>query len=109
MNSNVILSSSVLDILFEKRNKKYGAYILRKFYPDRVKTSLLIMLGIVVIFSAFTFLPGRKIPIESPFDKSVYSMKQVDLPNDQEEKNRNTQSEKKSTTTIYFYFSYSER
>lgn len=61
MNSNKILSSDVLDILFEKRNKAYGAYMLRKLYPDRVKTSLGIMLLLAAIFSGFTFLPERKI------------------------------------------------
>jgi len=61
MNSNKILSSDVLDILFEKRNKAYGAYMLRKFYPNRVKTSLGIMLLLAAIFSGFTFLPEKKI------------------------------------------------
>jgi protein TonB len=60
MNSNSILTSDVLDILFENRNKNYGAYDLRKFYPNRIKTSLLIMLGMVTVLSAFTFLPDKK-------------------------------------------------
>lgn len=60
MNSNAILSSDVFDLLFENRNKKYGAYILRKFYPNRVKTSLYMMLGLAAMLSAFTFLPGKK-------------------------------------------------
>ena len=57
MNSEMILKTDILDILFEKRNKLYGAYTLRKFYPDRVKTSLLIMLGLVLIFCVFAFIP----------------------------------------------------
>ena len=61
MNSETILKSDLLDILFDKRNKTYGAYILRKFYPNRIKTSLLIMFGMVIVFSAFTFLPDKKI------------------------------------------------
>jgi periplasmic protein TonB len=61
MNSNSILTSDVLDILFENRNKNYGAYNLRKFYPNRVKTSLFIMLGLAIVFSAFTFLPEKKV------------------------------------------------
>lgn len=60
MNSNSILTSDVLDILFENRNKNYGAYDLRKFYPNRIKTSLLIMLGMATVLSAFTFLPDKK-------------------------------------------------
>lgn len=81
MNSNTILSSDVLDILFEKRNKNYGAYVLRKFYPDRVKTSLLIMLGFSVAFSAFTLLPKGHKP-EGPVweDGDILTTIPVDMP-----------------------------
>ena len=53
----MILKSDVLDILFENRNKLYGAYTLRKFYPERIKTSLFIMLGVVIAFCLFTVIP----------------------------------------------------
>ena len=36
MEANKILNSDVLDILFEGRNKEYGAYELRKFYNKRM-------------------------------------------------------------------------
>lgn len=61
MNSKAILSSDVLDILFENRNKEYGAYTLRKFYPNRIKASLLTMLGMAATVSAFTFLPDNSV------------------------------------------------
>jgi len=57
MNSELILRSDVLDMLFEKRNKNYGAYTLRKFYNNRLIKSIAIMLLTVIVFSAFTFLP----------------------------------------------------
>ncbi|MFT3680299.1 MAG: energy transducer TonB [Ferruginibacter sp.] len=50
MNTDIILKSDLLDILFDKRNKSYGAYTLRKFYSERVKTSLLIMLSAAGLF-----------------------------------------------------------
>jgi periplasmic protein TonB len=53
MNAEIILKSDVLDIIFQNRNKLYGAYALRKFYPERIKTSLLIMLGVVIAFCVF--------------------------------------------------------
>ena len=59
MTSESIKNSSVLDIVFEKRNKDYGAYRLRKYYNNRLVKSLAIMTGTVVIFSAFTLLPDR--------------------------------------------------
>ncbi len=67
MNSNAILSSDVLDIIFENRNKKYGAYTLRKFYPNRIKTSLFIMFGLATVFSAFTLMPEEKTISSYPY------------------------------------------
>jgi protein TonB len=43
MEVNKILSADVLDIIFEGRNKEYGAYNLRKTYNKRLITSLLIV------------------------------------------------------------------
>lgn len=60
MDSEAILRSHILDILFEKRNKAYGAYMLRKFYPSRLKKSLGFMILTVIFMAAFTFLPGEK-------------------------------------------------
>src|SRR5688572_20603082 len=40
MTSQELLKSDVLDILFENRNKKYGAYVLRKFYHVRLSEAL---------------------------------------------------------------------
>ncbi len=61
MNKETILKSDVLDILFDKRNKAYGAYNLRKFYNNRLIKSLAVMLTGVVLLSAFTFLPKKKV------------------------------------------------
>ena len=57
MNSETILQSDVLDIVFEKRNKLYGAYTLRKFYNNRLFKSIGITLGMVTFLSAFTLIP----------------------------------------------------
>lgn len=54
------MNSDVLDIVFEKRNKLYGAYALRKFYNSRLIKSISITLGAVTILSAFTFIPDKK-------------------------------------------------
>jgi periplasmic protein TonB len=40
MESNKILRSTYLDILFEGRNKEYGAYDLRNTYNRRIKIAL---------------------------------------------------------------------
>lgn len=56
MEPKQILSSSLLDIIFEKRNKDYGAYELRATYPNRIKRSLLIVFIVMLLaFSGITF------------------------------------------------------
>jgi periplasmic protein TonB len=59
MKTELILKSDVLDILFDNRNKAYGAYNLRKFYDNRLMKSLGVMLGVVVVLSAFTFISKK--------------------------------------------------
>jgi protein TonB len=41
MDINKILSADILDILFDGRNKEYGAYDLRKTYNRRIKISII--------------------------------------------------------------------
>lgn len=60
MNSNYILQTDVLDLLFEHRNKAYGAYVLRKFYPSRLLWSVGFTGLAVLVLSIFTFLPGSR-------------------------------------------------
>ena len=49
MTSNEILKADLLDIVFDNRNKKYGAYLLRKYYNNRLMIALGGMLGFVLI------------------------------------------------------------
>lgn len=46
MDNSKILSASLLDLIFDNRNKSYGAYELRKTYGRRVTHALLITGGI---------------------------------------------------------------
>src|SRR6185436_20163274 len=62
MDINKILCADVLDIIFEGRNKAYGAYDLRKTYNKRI-TKALIYTGIVIVLiflgSLFANLVGK--------------------------------------------------
>jgi protein TonB len=51
MKPENILKTDWLDILFENKNKNYGAYNLRKFYNDRLKKSLGITALLVLVFA----------------------------------------------------------
>jgi protein TonB len=68
MNSNSILQSNLLDIIFENRNKDYGAYSLRKFYDDRMRMAVMLMIAMVIFFSLFlSFWGSTKSLIKKPF------------------------------------------
>ncbi|MFI5128880.1 MAG: energy transducer TonB [Chitinophagales bacterium] len=49
MEPNKILSANILDLIFEDRNKEYGAYELRVTYPERVKKSMIVVFVIAAI------------------------------------------------------------
>jgi periplasmic protein TonB len=49
MQANQILQSSLLEILFDGKNKAYGAYDLRKTYNKRIATALLFMIALVML------------------------------------------------------------
>ncbi|MEO5999896.1 MAG: hypothetical protein ABIN89_23880 [Chitinophagaceae bacterium] len=60
MEINKILGSDYLDIIFDGRNKDYGAYALRKTYNDRLAKALITMicfllLGIIAYLFADTY------------------------------------------------------
>lgn len=49
METNKILSADILDILFEGKNKEYGAYELRKTYNKRITLALIITAAIALL------------------------------------------------------------
>ncbi len=55
MDQNKILSADILDIIFEGKNKEYGAYELRKTYNRRLKKALLgtVVICLLVFFASF--------------------------------------------------------
>ncbi len=51
MNATQILSADILDIIFDGRNKDYGAYELRRSYENRLKTAMItcgVLAGIMI-------------------------------------------------------------
>jgi protein TonB len=50
MEKDKILSADILDIIFEGRNKEYGAYELRKTYKRRITIALVSMVGVLLLF-----------------------------------------------------------
>lgn len=66
MDSETILKSHILDILFENRNKAYGAYTLRRDYNSHLVKSLLFLFILIMGFA--TWQVFHKQPIFSITD-----------------------------------------
>lgn len=80
MTNKEILGADLLDILFENRNKAYGAYALRKNYNHRLQWALGIWLMLVLCLSLLNFSAEN-------LDNRAYSrpdvvLQTVDLSND---------------------------
>ena len=63
MNQDTILQSNLLDIIFENRNKDYGAYSLRKKYNSRLLIALFFMIMISVLFSLLILFTKNSIKV----------------------------------------------
>ena len=70
METNKILSADLLDILFEGRNKEYGAYELRKTYNKRLGTALGIMAGVALLIFVISFV-AKSINTNDDKDKPI--------------------------------------
>jgi len=80
MESSTILTADVLDILFEGRNKEYGAYDLRRTYSKRLTVSITVMLSATcMLFIGFAFA-GKKAKIDPIFDTTDITLATVTPP-----------------------------
>lgn len=78
MTSQQILGADVLDILFEKRNKAYGAYLLRRRYPKELRKAVGITSLLVLLLSLFGGSSANKGAIGKKADEFV--IKDIALP-----------------------------
>ena len=58
MDTSKILTADLLDLIFNDRNKLYGAYELRKTYPSRVKKALIITFTMILSIISVALLGG---------------------------------------------------
>ncbi len=59
MEANKILTADILDIIFEGRNKDYGAYNLRQTYNRRIMRALVITAGVALLALLGPFLASK--------------------------------------------------
>ncbi len=80
MEANKILKTDFLDLLFEDRNKAYGAYELRRSYNKRILTALGVTLGVGLLIFLSSFLAAS-----NEDDSAAINIKDVELINVKEE------------------------
>lgn len=81
MEANKILSSDLLDIVFEGKNKDYGAYELRKTYNKRISRALIVTATI-----AGLALLGSVIASNRKKDDDKFKQREVTIQDVQEKK-----------------------
>src|SRR5687768_5789047 len=65
MDTNKILSADLLDLLFDDRNKDYGAYDLRKTYHIRITKSLIFTGVFIALIFTGVVLANKLTPPET--------------------------------------------
>lgn len=74
METNKILQANLLDLVFDGRNKAYGAYELRKTYNKRVITALSIVMGSLICLIVINIAHGKNHVVKTSETKNPYVM-----------------------------------
>lgn len=82
MTNKEILQADLLDILFEHRNKLYGAYALRKTYSHRLGIALGVALSTVLLFILMSFMNKKDGGNEERKHNDVFILKPLEIPQD---------------------------
>jgi protein TonB len=78
MDTNKILSADLLDLIFDDRNKEYGAYELRKTYHTRITKSL-VFTGVFITLIFTGVVLANKLTPKEPSDFLIH--KEVTIAN----------------------------
>ena len=84
MNSNEILTADIIDIIFEGKNKAYGAYDLRKNYNKRISIALGSMIAICLILSVSQLIAKNNHSLVKPVP--IIDVTIINLPKDEIDK-----------------------
>ena len=85
MEVNKILSADFLDILFEGRNKEYGAYELRRNYQKRLTTALLVTAGVALLIFVAVIV-GRSVGTSDKNKVKVSDVTLADIKQEEQQK-----------------------
>lgn len=102
MKSEQILTADLLDIIFENRNKGYGAYSIRRAYPSNLKKAMGIMLLMVVIASLYVMSKPKKttesrLHAFDTLDVNLQTVVEPEMPKEQKQPEQRTVAEQPPT------------
>jgi periplasmic protein TonB len=80
MTNNEIMRADLLDILFENRNKNYGAYNLRKEYDKRLLWALAAGMGLLLLVLAVSIFSNKQTAVAILERKEAVVLKEIQLP-----------------------------
>jgi protein TonB len=83
MQANNILQADLLDIIFENKNKSYGAYALRKTYNKRLLTALGAMVLLCLFISLGSLFAGGRKQMMAP-ETTMVDLTPIDEPKPKE-------------------------
>src|SRR5262245_58082437 len=83
MTNKEILQADLLDILFEHRNKLYGAYALRKTYRHRLGLALSVALSTVLLFILMLFIKKNEESNDSFKNGNTIVLTDINLPKEE--------------------------
>ncbi len=99
MTSHEILKAHFLDILFENRNKNYGAYPLRRFYNSRLGIALAISISTVFFLCFLIQMPNEQTVFPDSTDKGFVEITPLDISPPTAEKQSIPPSQRKQIAT----------
>ena len=76
MEGNKILNANLIDIIFDGRNKTYGAYELRSKYASRLWRALLITASVAILIMVISILSAK---FEGPKSNKQIQVKEVEM------------------------------
>jgi len=83
MDVNKILNADILDIIFDGKNKTYGAYELRKSYNSRLLKALLVTAALLLLIFVGTVLADVLAKFKDKNDIEVVDTQLAEVANDQ--------------------------
>lgn len=80
MTNNEILHATLLDIIFDNRNKEYGAYALRREYNHRLVIAMGIGLSLALLIVVATAMSNKNSIVPPPQPNEGYIVEVDELP-----------------------------